>query len=115
VNGLPLTASVQAFFTDEHYNKIDSLTGNDRVLIREAPVDISTHLPVPGMFGIKDTTFIMNSQRMARFETVRKVLIIAVLHSSDGGKVDVKIKADQKLDVTFSARAKLKKAVPGNN
>ena len=114
VNGLPLTALMQVYFTDENYNKKDSLTGNDRILIQEAPVDPATHLPYPGMFGIKDTTFILNMQRMENLTNVKKVLVKAVLNSSEDGKINVKLRADQMMKINFSARVKLRKNIqPG--
>jgi hypothetical protein len=111
VNGLPLTAQMQVYFTDENYNKKDSLNGNDRIMIEEAPVDPATHLPYPGIYGVKDTVFLMNTDRMRNLENVKKVLVKAVLNSSDNGQVNVKLRADQLLRLNFSARAKLKKKV----
>jgi hypothetical protein len=110
-NGLPLTALMQVYFTDADYNKKDSLAGDDKILIREAPVDPSTYLPYPGMFGIKDTTYILNMQRMQNLKTVKKMLVRAVLHSANGGQADVKLKAEQTIQIHFSARAKLRKAI----
>jgi hypothetical protein len=114
VNGLPLNALVQLYFTDEFYNIKDSLTGNDRILIEEAPVDPATHLPYPGMYGVKDTSFYMNLERMENLKNVKKVLVKAVMNSSEGGQVNVKLRADQTLKVNLSARTKLRKTIePG--
>jgi hypothetical protein len=115
INGLPLTALMQVYFTDDAYNKKDSLLGNDQLFIREAPVDPTTDLPYPGMYGEKDTTFILNTQRMLNLQNVKKVLVKAVLHSTEEGQVNVKLKADQMIKLNFSARAKLRKNIqPGN-
>jgi hypothetical protein len=115
VNGLPLAALVQLYFTDEFYNIKDSLTGDDRILIEEAPIDPVTHLPYPGMFGVKDTSFYLNLERMQNLKNVKKVLIKAVMHSSEEGQVNVKLRADQSLKVNLSARTKLRKTIkPGN-
>ena len=114
VNGLPLTAMVQVYFTDENFNKLDSLTGNDRILIKEAQVNPETHLPYVGSFGIKDTTFILDNQRMINFENVKKVMVKAVLHSSDEGTINVKLRANQVLDIKFTALVKLRKQIPGS-
>jgi hypothetical protein len=114
VNGLPMTGLMQIYFTDENYNKKDSLAGDDLILIREAPVDPSTYLPYPGMYGVKDTTYILNMDRMHNLETVKKMLVKAVLQSADGGKADVKLRADQAIKLNFSARAKVRKTIqPG--
>jgi len=114
INGLPLAALTQVYFTDEHYNKKDSLTGDDRILIQAAPVDPATHLPYPGMYGVKDTIFILNMERMKNLENVKKVIVKAVLNSTDEGQMNVKFKADQMLKVNFSARVKLRKTIqPG--
>ncbi len=110
-NGLPLTAMMQVYFTDENYNKKDSLTGYDQILIEEAPVDPTSALPYPGMFGVKDTTFILTSDRMVNLENVKKALVKAVLHSADNGQMNVKLKADQMLRLNFTAKAKLRKII----
>jgi hypothetical protein len=111
VNGLPLTALMQVYFTDEFYNKKDSLAGDDRIFIKEAPVDPTTHLPYPGMYGVKDTTFILNMERMKNLTHVKKLLVRAVLHSFDEGRINVKLRANQMLNLHFSARAKLRKTI----
>jgi hypothetical protein len=110
-NGLPLSSMIQVYFTDENYNKKDSLTGNDRILVEEAPVDPSTHLPYPGMYGYKDTTFYLGPDRLLNLKNVKKALLKAVMHSTDEGQVNVKFRADQMLKVNFSAKAKVHKMV----
>jgi hypothetical protein len=113
-NGLPLTALMQVYFTDENYNKKDSLTGDDRIFIQEAPVDPATHLPYPGIFGVKDTTIILNMQRMQNLTNVKKVIVKAVLNSAEEGQINVKLKADQMMKINFSALVKLRKNIhPG--
>ena len=102
---------MQVYFTDENYNKKDSLTGDDRILIREAPVDPATHLPYPGMYGVKDTTFILNMERMQNLKNVKKIIVKAVLHSSDEGLINVKLRANQMMKINFSARVKLRKII----
>jgi len=114
VNGLPLTALMQVYFTDENYVRKDSLAGNDQILIVEAPVDPATYLPYPGMFGVKDTTFILNQQRMLNLEFVKKMLVKAVLHSAEDGQINVKLKADQSIKLDFSAKATLRKTIQPN-
>ncbi len=111
-NGLPLTALMQVYFTDENYNKKDSLLGTNQLFIREAPVDPATYLPYPGMYGIKDTVIILNSQRMQNLAQVKKMVVKAVLHSANEGQSNVKLKANQLLNLNFSARAKLRKTIP---
>ncbi|MEI7895672.1 MAG: hypothetical protein WCJ26_01455 [bacterium] len=115
VNGLPMNTRMQVYFTDEFYNKTDSLTGKDNIMINEAPVDPATHLPYPGQYGTKDTTFILTADRMHNLANVKKVLVKAVLHTSDNGQVNVKLRADQLLRLTFTARAKLKIPLEINN
>jgi hypothetical protein len=108
INGIPLTAFMQVYFTDEFYNKKDSLTGKDQLIIKEAPVDPATFLPYPGQYGVKDTTFILDMARMKNLETVKKVLVKAVLHSSNEGHGNVKLRANQMLNLSFSTRVKLR-------
>jgi hypothetical protein len=114
-NGLPLTARMQVYFTDANYNVKDSLTGVDQIFIREAPVDPATDLPYPGVFGIKDTSIILNMNRMQNLTNVKKMLVKAVLNSVNEGTANVKLKADQTLKLNFSARAKLRKTVEISN
>ena len=108
-NGLPLAGLMQVYFTDDKYNVQDSLTGTDQLIIREAPVDPSTELPYPGVYGVKDTTFIMNTARLQNLKNVRKAIVRAVLHSSEEGQVNVKLRAEQSVKLNFSARAKIRK------
>jgi hypothetical protein len=110
-NGLPLTALMQVYFVDQNYVIKDSLAGDDQIFIREAPVDPSTDLPYPGVYGEKDTVFILNMDRMQNLKNVKKALVKAVLHSANGGQQNVKLKAKQMLKINFSARAKLRKTI----
>jgi hypothetical protein len=107
-NGLPLAGLMQVYFVDENYIKKDSLTGTDQLIVREAPVDPSTELPYPGVFGVKDTTFILNTQRMQNLKYVKKALVKAVLHSSEQGQINVKLRAEQMIKLHFTAKAKLR-------
>jgi hypothetical protein len=107
VNGFPLSARMQLYFTDQGYHKIDSLTGGNSILIREAPVDPATHLPFPDAYERKDTSFFFDRSRVCGLANAHYILVKAVLNSNDGGKTNVKIKATQKLKVHFSAEARL--------
>ncbi|MDP1622035.1 MAG: hypothetical protein Q8M08_06810 [Bacteroidales bacterium] len=111
INGLPLTGLMQVYFTDDNFIRKDSLAGSDMILIREAPVDPVTYLPYPGMFGIKDTTYILNSGRMKNLENVKKMLVKAVLFSANEGQSVVKLRVSQAIKLNFSARAKLRKTI----
>ena len=110
-NGLPLAGLMQVYFTDENFNIKDSLIGNDQLLVREAPVDPLTDLPYPGIFGVKDTIFILNTQKLQNLKNVRKALVKAVLHSSEDGQINVKLRAEQFIKLNFSARAKIRKPI----
>jgi hypothetical protein len=110
-NGLPLAGLMQVYFTDDKYNVQDSLTGTDQLIIREAPVDPATELPYPGVYGVKDTTFILNTARLQNLKNVRKAIVRAVLHSSEEGQVNVKLRAEQCVKLNFSARAKIRKQI----
>lgn len=113
-NGLPLTALMQVYFTDSAYNPVDSLTGNDHIFIREAPVDPTTSLPYPGQTGIKDTSFFLDQSRMIKLEKADKILVRAVMHSAKNGIPNVKIKASHALAVDFRALLKMKQTLdPG--
>ncbi|MCX6278475.1 MAG: hypothetical protein NT004_10295 [Bacteroidetes bacterium] len=113
-NGMPLMARMQVYFTDSVYNKLDSLTGTDNILIEEAPVDPTTFLPYPGMFGVKDTSFFLDKSRMDGIVNARKIIVRAVMNTSDGGAPNVKIKAAQLLSLDFSALVRLRKTIsPG--
>ncbi len=109
VNGFPLQAKMQVYFTDKTFHKIDSMAGNNCIMIKEAPVDPVTHLPQPGMFGEKDTSFFYDRQRMDNLVNADYILVRAVLNSFDEGSTNVKIKATQTLKLNFSAEVKLKK------
>jgi hypothetical protein len=113
-NGLPLLARMQVYFTDSLYNVLDSLTGADNILIEEAPVDPSTYLPYPGMYGIKDTSFYFSQSRMAGISNARKIVVRSVMNSFDDGTTNVKIKAGQLLKLDFKALLRLRKTIsPG--
>jgi hypothetical protein len=108
VNGLPLQAKIQVYFIDGNYNKLDSLTENSIISIKEAPVDPSTYLPIPGMFGVKDTSFIFDQQKIEKIENAENILVKAILQSAEGGQLNVKIKAAQSLRLNFSALVHLR-------
>jgi len=108
-NGLPLRARVQVYFIDPSYHVLDSLTGADNILINQAPVDPATHLPYPGIYGVKDTSFFLDRARIERITGANKFLVKAILNSTDGGQVNVKIRANQRLKLNFAARVKMHK------
>ncbi|HPS62777.1 MAG TPA: hypothetical protein PLK82_06930, partial [Bacteroidales bacterium] len=110
-NGMPVSGSMQVYFTDESYNRKDSLAGNDPILIRQAPTDPATGLPYPGMMGIRDTTYILGYNRIQNLETVKKAIIKAVLESPDNGQMNVRLRATQLINLEFSARARLRKNI----
>ena len=110
-NGLPLYGLMQVYFTDEHYVIKDSLAGSDRIFIEEAPVDPTTYLPYPGMFGIRDTTYTLDTQRLLNLENVKKMLVKALLFTPEEGTTNVKLRADQSVCVDFAVRARLHKEV----
>ena len=113
-NGLPLEAFMQVYFTDEYFHIRDSLTRDDHIIIRQAPVDPTTYLPYPGMYGVKDTTFILDRQRMLNLKNVKKMIVRAVMHSSGTGQENVKLRANQILRLNFSAKAKVHRNVSTN-
>jgi hypothetical protein len=63
------------------------------------------------MFGVNDTTFYLDTERMKNLKNVKKVLVKAVMHSTDDKQINVKLRADQMLRLRFTARARLKKPV----
>jgi hypothetical protein len=109
VNGFPLQAKMQIYFIDGNYNELDSLTENIIIPIKEAPVDPSTYLPIPGMFGVKDTSFFFDQQKIERIENAENIVIKAILQSAEEGQLNVKIKAAQSLRLNFSALVQLRK------
>jgi hypothetical protein len=115
VNGLPLQAIMQVYFVDRHFNRLDSLTEDDVIVINEAPVDSSTYLPIPGMFGVKDTSFFFDQDKIQGIESVENILVKAVLQSSEGGSYNVKIKAAQSLKMNFSALVHMRKNLGSND
>lgn len=115
VNGLPLQAMMQIYFVDNHYNKLDSLTESDVILINEAPVDSLTFLPIPGMFGVKDTSFFFDQYRIKGIEKVENILVKAILQSSEAESYNVKIKANQTLKLNFSAQLHMRKNLGSND
>jgi hypothetical protein len=108
---MPMYGLMQVYFTDDQYNKKDSLAGDDQILIRSAPVDPVTQLPYPGQYGVKDTTYVLDMNRMQNLENVTKMLLKAVLFTANNGQSDVKLKADQAISVNFAARAKLRTVI----
>ena len=51
---------------------------------------------------------------MQNLTNVKKVIVQAVLNSSEEGQVNVKLRADQMMKINFSARVKLRKTIqPG--
>jgi hypothetical protein len=107
VNGLPMQARMQVYFTDNSFHKIDSLTGSNCIIIKEAQIDPSTHLPIPGVFGEKDTTFFFDRPRMEKLSNAEHVLVRAVMNSNDEGITNVKIRSTQALKLNLSAEIKM--------
>ena len=110
-NALPLQAMMQVYFVDKGYHVLDSLTGGDCMIIKEAPVDPATHLPYPGKFGVKDTSFFFNQQRMENLSNAEHILVRAVMNSYDGGSTNVKIRSTQSLRLDFSSEIKYRKTL----
>ncbi|MDP4281759.1 MAG: hypothetical protein Q8867_06365 [Bacteroidota bacterium] len=110
-NGLPLDVRLQVYFTDNNFHILDSLTGSDKILIKEAPVDPSTYLPYPGQYGVKDTTFLLGKSRIEKITGAKKILVKGVLNSSGNGVTNVKIKSNQSLKLVFTGRVKINSSI----
>jgi hypothetical protein len=104
-NGFPFDTKFQVYFTDENYNKLDSLVYGDRLLMPSAAIN-----PVTGKVTsstIKSTDHPIDHGRILKIMTAKKLILQAGLSSTNNGNTNVKIYTDYKFKVNLGAIAKV--------
>jgi hypothetical protein len=104
-NGFPMDADLQIYFTDSLYSVTDSLIDVGASIIQSAPVDANGIVTAP----YRATSVItLSGARMNNMKKGKFMIVKAVLETTAGGSLPVKIYSDYNLDVKLSIKANLK-------
>jgi len=106
VNDFPMGISMQVYFTDSLYNKIDSLFSDVNVL----PSATVSFLPSGLQTSVanqKITDVFFNQARALALKNAKFIIIRAISATFDDGTKNVKIYSDRRLSVKLGARAKM--------
>ncbi|MFH0866668.1 MAG: hypothetical protein V1904_10755 [Bacteroidota bacterium] len=113
-NGFPVNASMQLYFADSAFNKIDSLLVPIQQVIISGVVG-----PAPDYKVIapthKLTTSKIEKNRIMNLKNVEKLLIYAKLETVNNGATIIKMYSDYFLDVKIGLQAQIKTTVYPSN
>lgn len=108
MNELPLGADLQVYFLDEQEQVLDSLfDSSTSQFIQASQVNAQGDLSSPGELS---QDIIISSTRFERILRARKIVIKGLLYTSrdsDGSQPDVKIKANQRLNVNLGVKTNM--------
>jgi hypothetical protein len=104
-NGFPLDTKFQVYFTDENYNRLDSLVYGDLLLMPSASVDAATGKVIAST--AKSTDHTLDRGRILKIMNAKKMILQAGITSANNGTTNVKIYADYKFKVNLGAIAKI--------
>lgn len=108
VNEFPLGADLQVYFLNEKEQVLDSLFDSSTPqIIQASQVNAQGDLSSPGEFS---QDIVISSMRFERILRAHKIVIKGLLYTSrdaDGSQPDVKIKANQRLNVNLGVKTNM--------
>jgi hypothetical protein len=105
-NGFPVDMDVQAYFADSNNVILDSLISPYQMLIPSGIVSPVTDRVVSATERITDCSF--SADRVKKIEKTKRIIIKGSANTYNGGSKNIKIYADDKMDIRIGVRAKLK-------
>lgn len=107
-NEFPIDASMQVYFTDANFNRLDSLVNsNDLVIIPAATVDLITGELTHS--NPKTSDFNYSRDRINKIVSAKKILVRASLNTSGSETQNIKIYNTYNFKVKLAAQAEIKK------
>jgi len=104
VNELPIKLDLQVYMLDEFYQVLDSVFGENQVLLAASEVDQEGKLI---QAGEEDNTAIFPIEKLGKLEEIRYLQVHARMNTSELGSKDVKLYSDYTLDFKLSLFADL--------
>jgi hypothetical protein len=104
-NGFPMDANTQIYFTDSSFTILDSLISPNQQIITSGLVDVNLMVYQP---TLKTTDQYFPHARLQHIYNAKKIIIRAVLNSTNAPNNSVKIYSDYTLDVRLGVQAQLK-------
>ncbi len=104
INGFPFEASWQVYFTDDQYNKLDSLVLTNALLMPSGIINGAGLVTAPSVNTV-DNTF--DRARILGIMPASHVIVQARISTANGGQTNVKIYADYEFTVHLGAIAKV--------
>jgi len=105
VNELPIKLDLQVYLMDEAYQVLDSLFGDEHVLLAASEVDEEGRLV---QAGEETNTALFPPEKLSKLDEVFYLQVLARVNTSEQGSRDVKIYSDYSLDFNISLFAKLR-------
>jgi hypothetical protein len=107
-NEFPVDASMQVYFTDSNYGRLDSLVNStDLVIIPAAQVDLNTGKLTSSTKKISDFSY--SRDRINKIVSAEKILVKAVLNTSGSATQNIKIYNTYSLKVKLATQVEIKK------
>ncbi len=104
VNELPINLDLQVYLLDEFYQVLDSVFGENVVMLAASEVDQEGKLI---QAGEEANTAIFPAEKLGKLEEVRYLQVQARMNTSELGSKDVKLYSDYSLDFKLSLFADL--------
>lgn len=104
VNELPIKLGLQVYLLDEFYQVLDSVFGENQVLLAASEVDQDGKLI---QAGEEENTAVFPLEKLGKLEETRYLQVQARMNTSELGSKDVKIYSDYTLDFKLSLFADL--------
>ena len=104
VNELPIKLDLQVYLLDEFYQVLDSVFGENVVMLAASEVDQEGKLI---QAGEEANTAIFPAEKLGKLEEVRYLQVQARMNTSELGSKDVKLYSDYSLDFKLSLFADL--------
>jgi hypothetical protein len=104
VNELPIKLDLQVYLLDEFYQVLDSVFGENVVILAASEVDQEGKLI---QAGEEANTAIFPAEKLGKLEEIRYLQVQARMNTSELGSKDVKLYSDYSLDFKLSLFADL--------
>jgi hypothetical protein len=105
INEFPMDAKMQIFFTDDSYHVLDSLVTDNTVIVQAGDVNLTTGAVTKATEKI--STFNYDKARINKIVGAEKILVKAVMNTSNSTSQNVKIYSNYRLQVKLAVQAQL--------
>jgi len=105
-NEFPLDGTLQIYFTDDNYNKLDSLVqpGGDATFLQASTTDANG---ITTAASLKSSSYVLSEETVKKLVNTTKAIVVARVSSSDNGADVMKILSTYKMSVKLGLIAQI--------